>query len=192
MNVIINKLTNFLAETEMESETQRMIMRYGIASMIGNITSIIITIIMGILFEDIICSVLVWFFMFLLRKNAGGFHAKTVSGCLITSVGMLFIFFLIFSKIMPINSYINISIIILMMIIVFAFAPVDNYQKRLDETEFEMYRKRSVIIGSIEAVIGMTAMLLKCDILVRAILISLSYVGASLIVGYILNTKKHI
>ena len=78
------------------------------------------------------------------------------------------------------------------MIIVFAFAPVDNYQKRLDETEFEMYRKRSVIIGSIEAVIGMTAMLLKCDILVRAILISLSYVGASLIVGYILNIKKHI
>lgn len=55
------------------------------------------------------------------------------------------------------------------------------------ETEME-----SETIGSIEAVIGMTAMLLKCDILVRAILISLSYVGASLIVGYILNIKKHI
>lgn len=50
----------------------------------------------------------------------------------------------------------------------------------------------SETIGSIEAVIGMTAMLLKCDILVRDILISLSYVGVSLIVGYILNIKKHI
>lgn len=89
-------LTKSLLNDNVILEDETNIITYGLENLIGNIVGILVTLVMGAFFHHILDSFMVWLLAFPLRKYAGGFHAKTRGRCLITSITMILISFVIF------------------------------------------------------------------------------------------------
>ncbi len=184
MKVMVERISRLLMENELKTEEEEII-QYGIFALIGNCISIIIAIGIGTHFKETICAIIAWILMFPLRKYAGGFHSKTTIGCLLTSFIMMFADFAICSKIISDDGIKIIFILIITAFIIIKYAPVDNCSKRLDADEIKQYRKKSIHFTIMDVTIGIIALALKCETLIRAVLVSTLYVSSSLIIGLI-------
>lgn len=118
--------------------------------MIVNMLDTVSIFVLAILFHKIFvaCCYIICFCM--LRKYAGGYHAKSVIGCYMITVGSAFFMFITVSFCrMPI--VVMTAVWLVSGIILFLFAPVQNENKRLDEVERLVYRRRAIIIWALES-----------------------------------------
>jgi accessory gene regulator B len=76
-----------------------------------------------------------------LRRNAGGYHARTRMGCYLFSCFYVFIILLVYKTVL--NQFVWWGLLVFSDIIIFYMSPIDNENKRLDKKEFEYYRKKS-------------------------------------------------
>lgn len=76
-----------------------------------------------------------------LRRNAGGYHARTRIGCYIFSCFYIFIVLCISKAV--INQFLWWGALVLSDGLIFSLSPIDNENKRLDKIEFLHYRKKS-------------------------------------------------
>lgn len=88
----------------------------------------------------------------MLRKYAGGYHAKSVLGCYVLTVSGALMMLLVVC-------FCNIPLEIMLVvwgiagIIIVLFAPVQNRNKILDEVEHLVYRRRAIIIWILESML---------------------------------------
>lgn len=111
-----------------------------------------------------------------LRMQAGGVHLKSFWQCFI--VTNIIIFSCIFlTKILPINHTLIYQIIILVIsiILVLVFAPVDTENKPLNELEKKSYRKRSICIIIIGSIIIISFGLLHDSFVIYGNIVSLGF-----------------
>lgn len=115
-----------------------------------------------------------------LRRNAGGYHAKTKTGCYIFSCFYVLLILLIYKTI--INQFMWWSALVLSDVIIFCMSPADTENKKLDRIEIEYFRKKSrgILIGANTSCILLTAVnlynigsLLRCGICAAALLLVL-------------------
>lgn len=112
-----------------------------------------------------LCGSLCEFFIFiisylLLRKYAGGIHANTRTGCFVISDLILFGVLLIGQKI---EKSIYLSIVsILSLLIVILFAPVDNPNRILSNTERKKFKKCAILICSLELIVSFVGNGFEC------------------------------
>ncbi|MGB8452166.1 MAG: accessory gene regulator B family protein [Anaerocolumna sp.] len=92
-----------------------------------------------------------------LRRNAGGYHAKTKIGCYIFSCFYVLSILLVSKTV--INQFMWWGSLVLSDGIIFFMSPVDNGNKRLDRKEILYYRKKSryMLIGANISCIVLTA-----------------------------------
>lgn len=80
------KWSEYLAESltndGLDTDEDKEIIQFGLESLGADFLSIVLSIGIGIFFDHIMMAVLFWIWLFILRKNAGGFHATTKLGCL--------------------------------------------------------------------------------------------------------------
>lgn len=76
-----------------------------------------------------------------LRRSAGGYHAKTRTGCYLFSC--FYVFIILFVSKAVINQYVWWGALALSDGVIFFMSPVDNDNKKLDEKETLYYRKKS-------------------------------------------------
>ncbi|WP_077610973.1 accessory gene regulator ArgB-like protein [Clostridium sp. Marseille-P2415] len=76
-----------------------------------------------------------------LRRSAGGYHAKTRTGCYLFSC--FYVFIILFVSKAVINQYMWWGALALSDGVIFFMSPVDNDNKKLDEKETLYYRKKS-------------------------------------------------
>lgn len=76
-----------------------------------------------------------------LRRNAGGYHAKTKTGCYLFSC--CYIFIILFLSHFTINQFLLWGLLALSDVMIYFLSPADNENKRLDEKEKEFYRKKA-------------------------------------------------
>lgn len=67
------------------------IVEYGLENLGSSLLGMLITLVIGYCFDFLSGSFLLWLLIFPLRKNAGGFHAKTKAGCLLFSSAILLV-----------------------------------------------------------------------------------------------------
>jgi accessory gene regulator B len=79
-----------------------------------------------------------------LRRNAGGYHAKTKLGCYLFSC-MYIAMILLLSKI-TMNQFTWWITLWISNLIIFFMSPVDNPNRKLDEEELIFFRKKSQLI----------------------------------------------
>jgi len=79
-----------------------------------------------------------------LRRNAGGYHAKTKTGCYIFSC--CYIAVILFLSKAQINQVLWWGALALSDAVIFIKSPADNENKRLDEEELVHYRKKARLI----------------------------------------------
>ncbi len=175
-------LTKSLLNDNVILEDETNIITYGLENLIGNIVGILVILVMGAFFHHTLDSFMVWLLAFPLRKYAGGFHAKTRGRCLITSITMILISFVIFFQ-FEWEMMTIFLIALAFSIIIFFLAPVGNPNKPLDELEHKMYQMKSRGFLLVEGMVLCFALCFKQERMVIAITICFFMVGISLLAG---------
>lgn len=140
--MLVERLTDFLEKEEIISDEEKEIVQFGLESLGGNLLGIILTLVVGVCFQQVREALLLWFLLFPLRKNAGGFHAKTKVRCFLSSTVTIIVSMVCIQQIRWTETE-NILITVISAVVIWIMAPVENGNKRLDSVEYRVYRQRT-------------------------------------------------
>lgn len=141
-----------LVEKNTISSENKLIYQYGIQQGLTIGLNILTTFAIGLIFQMIIESFLFLAVYIPLRSFAGGVHAKTANRCYVYSTIMIIAALLVI-KFFPFGIFIGSCLSLISGTIIFLLAPVETANKKLDELEKQVYKKRARIILIIELVI---------------------------------------
>lgn len=175
-------LTNSFYRDGIISEEEKTVICFGLESLVGDLLSIVIVLIVGICFKRIEDAVLVCLLLFPLRKNAGGYHATTRIRCMFISIFMLIVAFTIFTTFKCTLKFYEISAIVTGGII-WILAPIDSASKKLDTIEYKVYKRRSRVILSLECITFILAIFFKWEMVIQSICMVFCIVAISLLMG---------
>lgn len=154
MTQYICKLTlERLCAKNIIKEEDREIYLYGLELLIATIFKGLVIVIIGAL-TSLIKEMLIFTLFFSgLRIQAGGYHAKTILGCLIGTLTIIFTSITVV-RILPedYQSYYILISMVASIVLIFLYAPLESENKPLSKEEKILYRHRSlqtVIIGNI-------------------------------------------
>lgn len=165
-------------------EEEKGIVRFGLESLGGNLTGIVLTLTVGIFFKQVGAALLLWLLLFPLRKNAGGYHAGTKKRCLLMSIAMLIVAFMLFTVFEGTRMFYVICAVSAGCVIWF-LAPVDNPSKELDAVEYKVYRRRTRIVLGVESIFFVLVLSFKWEMAVQSSCMTFFIVSTSLIMGAI-------
>lgn len=134
---LIEKLVSNKIISEEEIQIHKFGMECLLLKLIHCISYLCIAICMNMLLEFLVIG----FVLVALRRNAGGYHAKTKLRCYLFSCFYVFMILLLVK--MTMNHFLWWGVFALSDIIIFFRSPVDNGNKRLDQTEYQHFRKKS-------------------------------------------------
>lgn len=184
------KVGNNLVQSNIVKEEDAEIYIYGInqilVAMLNVSSALIIGLIFGTFFE-----VAIFLAAYIpLRSFAGGYHAKTPLRCYIFSVIMLIIVS-IGMKHLYIADWVYYVFLAVAALIMIILSPVEDKNKPLDEKEHKIYKKRAVIIFTVEFVICFVFKLVNLYSLFVAMVYSFIILAFMLITGQVKNRMLH-
>lgn len=148
MERILIKIMDFISQNENVEKENCEIIKYGLELFLLKITFFIAILIAAIMINSF-WEYLVFFALFYpIRSFAGGYHASTKFQCFVQSM-MTILLVLIALKSISIYEFIIIPIAFLTVaavVIIWKFAPIDSENKRLDEDECILFKKKSRIV----------------------------------------------
>ncbi len=142
-----NKAAKALVDCRTIDKSEQGLYGYGFFILFSNVLFLIITAIFGIIAELLFESLIFYLTFVIIRRYAGGYHAKTEVRCLLLSIIIVATSILLI-KVSTI--YANNIFAFLMTIVssgvIMALCPVDSKEKPLCEKEKKYYRKISWIV----------------------------------------------
>ena len=187
---IAEKITMHLEANNAFKSEDREIYRYGIQQglsiMLNLSTTLLLGVVTGMIWESIIFSAA----YMLLRRYAGGFHAKTPARCYIYSSAMV-LFALLGIKYVFDSILISICMFIVGSLIIFLFSPVEDKNKPLDASEQLVYQKRTRFYLIVEIVLDIAMMSFGFKGLYEPISISLFCLGILVALGKVKNVIRN-
>lgn len=123
------------------------IYQYGFFVFFSNIFFLIITSVIGMIFDVFLQSIIFFFAFFSIRQFAGGYNASTETRCEVLSTLSILacIVAIKLSKTYDFQTVL-LLITILSAVCIFVFCPLDTPEKPLSDKEFKYFRKVSWII----------------------------------------------
>lgn len=147
LNNLGKRLTNTLINNHQIDESERCLYEYGFFIFLSNAIYVIITLILGSIFNILFASIVFYVAFSLIRRYAGGFHASSEINCtLITTISIFLC--LLCTKLCETNN-IQMPILVLTSIAaisIFVLCPLDTPAKPLTKEESEYFRKISWVI----------------------------------------------
>ena len=135
MNKLVSCLVKKISETNSQfTELELKKMEYGLVCLFDEVTKIIPYYIIFYLFSLQQYYIVVFVFFCPIRLFSGGFHAETYWGCFFISF-VTFCVIIIIGKYMTINIITSILILIISVLLIYFFSPVDNINKRIKSKE---------------------------------------------------------
>lgn len=180
--IVSSLLRNKIIETD-ESE----IYQYGFEMVLSTIVMALIVLSIGLIFEEVVSSVLFFILFALIRTSSGGYHAETHFKCnMIYTINLIIT--LLWVKFAPpyYSLCSHIMFLLIYFLTVFHFSPVENPNKLLDEMQKKKHRRLCIIYGFILSVISFILWFgfdqIKYAVLITVTLLS---VAVSMAVGII-------
>ena len=186
--MLVERLTDFLEKEEIISDEEKEIVQFGLESLGGNLLGIILTLVVGVCFQQVREALLLWFLLFPLRKNAGGFHAKTKVRCFLSSTVTIIVSMVCIQQIRWTETE-NILITVISAVVIWIMAPVENGNKRLDSVEYRVYRQRTRKILLLEVLLFVLSLTFGWEDLVIVITMVFSIVCVVLVTGTVKMLK---
>ena len=186
--MLVERLTDFLEKEEIISDEEKEIVQFGLESLGGNLLGIILTLVVGVCFQQVREALLLWFLLFPLRKNAGGFHAKTKVRCFLSSTVTIIVSMVCIQQIRWTETE-NILITVISAVVIWIMAPVENGNKRLDSVEYRVYRQRTRKILLLEVLLFVLSLTFGWEDLVIGITMVFSIVCVVLVTGKVKMLK---
>lgn len=185
---IAEKITRQLEANGAVKSEDREIYRYGIKQglliMLNLSTTLLLGIVTGMIGESIIFLAA----YMLLRRYAGGFHAKTPACCYIYSSAMVLLVMLGI-KYMFDSILISICTLIVGGVVIFLFSPIEDKNKPLDVTEQLVYQKRTRFYLLVEIILDIAMMCLGWKVIYEPISMSLFCLGVLVALGKFKNVQ---
>ncbi len=148
---MINKLSAYLTDNLLSrgeiSTDERELYIYGLFVLLSEALFSVLACLVGIIFNCFIESVIFFVSFMLIRRFAGGFHAKSETRCeILSSLAIIGSITLIkLSKIYDMKIAL-LCISLACAVVIFIFCPLDTPEKPLTAKEFKHFRKISWII----------------------------------------------
>lgn len=155
-------LTHKLRRNNLINSEQFEICKFGIKQMLNILLNISTTIVIGVFFHEVCISLLFLALYIPLRSYAGGYHAKTELQCYISSI-LLMITVLLATKYVYLSCFVCIIMFLISCIAILLIAPVEDSNKPLDDLEKKVYKRRTMMIVTVETVVFMVSILLNAD-----------------------------
>jgi accessory gene regulator B len=134
-------ITQWLIEKNVIAVQEFDVYQYGVFLLLTTIVDIVTILTLAIIFDEL-QSIICFLISFIeLRRYAGGYHANSIWGCYFATVVVSMIVILCI-KCLEIPFLILLVIGGFVGVIIVSLAPVSSKNKRLDEVEHVIYRKR--------------------------------------------------
>lgn len=149
-------IVDFFIREDIVSEEQREVYQYGVELSVSTLIGLFIVLSIGVFSGRFTESVIFYIVFCLTRAFCGGFHAHSHLLCKVTLICVFILVLVIELVLHNIESCYWFVVYLYSLIIVCAFAPVENPNKRLTSND----KKRCKIISIILMVVWLTVMFL--------------------------------
>lgn len=185
MEKLINRMTSYLCVEERE-DTQEVIY-YGLEILVLKIifwiSAVIIGLLMGVFFENIIYMGL----FTILRSYSGGYHARCRVKCFVQSM-LSIILSMCILKISDMYNVADLFIVVFTIfsfVIIFILSPIDTENKQLDYNEIVCFRRKARIILFTEIILATITYIIGLNSISSSIMLAIITSGMLVIAGYI-------
>ena len=150
MDWISKQLTSLVIQKNIAPESDREYYDYCFSALLSTLLNFLAVFVVALLSGTLIETLCYLTGFLLLRRTAGGYHAKTSIRCFIMSVGF-YLSFLAILFYLPLNfrPIVLVGGNILSTIIVFTLAPVEHENRPFTNNERRIFRKGSLMIAGI-------------------------------------------
>ena len=185
-------IADILEQQNKFAPEDKEVYRYGIQQGLNLTLNILTTIIIGVLCGMVYPSLMFLICYMPLRSFCGGYHAKTHLRCYIYSVIMITCILLV-AKYTAFNIVLSEVLVLISLIIILLLAPVEDENKKLDNVEKRVFRKRAYIIAFLEVLLYHIFLITHLTYCYTILCIALFSLSILMIIGSIKNyiQRKH-
>lgn len=134
------------------SESDIEIYVFGFYQIVMLLLNVVTTLLLGVAFQLTVPCIILNIAYIFIRISAGGYHADAPVKCYIYSTLMIALLLSVI-KWVHIPNTVLASMLVISVIVIIILAPVETENNPLDEIEKKVYRKRSLIVLSIEILV---------------------------------------
>jgi len=179
-----------LYEKSIINEEDMEIYGYGLKLLISTIFKVLGFLAVGI-FTGLLKETIIFILFFSsLRIQAGGYHAKTVIGCFLGTLVLIFTS-IVLVKILPVDytTYFILITLVVSNLLIFIYAPLENKNKPFTDEEKVVYKHRSILVAIIGSFIILASIGLGQKFVYLGTIASASFLLESLT---LINFRKNI
>lgn len=180
------RMASFFVRNEVIKSEDEEVYEYGLQLLLSTVFNGIIALILAIISGAVLQCICYLAVFVLLRKSAGGFHAKTHFGCCCILAAVLSLF-IMFIKFVPNEVYGIVSAITVAfsVVIILMFAPLEHENKPISDRDKIRLRKISVIYAVLFALIVLGLFIAQLKIIMVCIALGMFTASGSMLVAII-------
>jgi len=180
---IVNKAVDKFLEMGIIDSERRVIYEYGLEQGVILILNILTVLVIGIVSGEVLISITFMVVYIPLRTYAGGYHAKKLISCYLISVGIAIGAIVLVQRVEGITFWTGIPF----ALIIYALAPVEAAQKKLNKKQKEHYKRKVGGILLILLLVCIGNYFVNIRYISETIVVAESVVCVAEIVGYFTN-----
>lgn len=147
-------LDNWIIRENEEQKDNREVVIYGIEILISDVVNLFVVLLTGLVFGRVLCSLVFFASFAALRERTGGYHADTHLKCnIVLAINTILVMLVI--KWFSAKDNIVVIVIaaaVLSGIVILVFAPVDNVNKKIDDSYKRKLKKQSIIAWGVMSI----------------------------------------
>lgn len=187
------RMASFFVRNDVIKSEDEEVYEYGLQLLLSTVFNGIIALILAIISGTALQCVCYLAVFVLLRKSAGGFHAKTHFGCCCILAVVLSLF-IMFIKFVP-NEVYGIVVAIaaaVSVVIILMFAPLEHENKPISDKDKGRLRKISIIYAILFAFLIFVLFIAKLEMIMICVALGMFTASGSMLVAVIEKKIKSI
>lgn len=187
------RMASFFVRNEVIKSEDEEVYEYGLQLLLSTVFNGIIALILAIISGTILQCICYLAVFALLRKSAGGFHAKTHFGCCCILAVVLSLF-IMFIKFVPNEAYGIVATIAVAfsVVIILIFAPLEHENKSISDRDKNRLRKISVIYAVLFTLLVFVLFIAKLKMIMICVALGMFTASGSMLVAVIEKNIKSI
>ena len=187
------RMASFLVRNQVIKIEDEEVYEYGLQLLLSTVFNGIIALILAIISGTVLQCICYLAVFVLLRKSAGGFHAKSHFGCCCILAAVLSLF-IMFIKFVPSEAYgISAAIaVVFSVVIILMFAPIEHENKPISYKDKSRLRKISIIYLVLFALLVFMLFIAKLKMIMICVALGMFTASSSMLVAVIEKKIKSI
>jgi accessory gene regulator B len=188
---ISRNISGSMVKNGIVSPSNQELCRYGIQQIFMTLLNVSVTLAIALLMNMLAESVLFMAAYISLRRYAGGYHSRTPLRCCVFS-GVMMAVVLSAIRFIEFSAVVCLVVAAISAVVIVLLSPVADANKPLDEVERKVYRRRALIILSVELLIVVGLIASGLADIAACMVLALAALGIMLMLGEINNRLRNL